>query len=119
MTINIDEIEKHYFIYFGGNVEKLGTGKMMSESTCKNGYKRLWLTVDGIRKTYLVHRLVASKYLKNPKNKPQVNHRDGDKSNNVGHNLEWVTASENHKHAYRTGLNKGKKGKKYPKCGNE
>lgn len=55
-------------------------------------------------KTYLVHRLVALTYIKNPANKPQVNHIDGNKHNNKINNLEWVTASENMLHAHRTGL---------------
>lgn len=55
---------------------------------------------------YLVHLLVALKYVPNPHNKPCVNHIDGDKLNNNYKNLEWVTHSENTKHAYRLGLEK-------------
>lgn len=54
-----------------------------------------------------MHRLVALAYLGNPTgNKIEVNHKDGVKSNNKLDNLEWVTRSENRKHAYRIGLRK-------------
>lgn len=56
------------------------------------------------KKSHRVHRLVAQTYISNPENKPQVNHIDGNKSNNMLCNLEWMTHSENVQHACDTGL---------------
>lgn len=54
--------------------------------------------------TRLVHRYIAIAFIPNPDNLPQVNHKDGVKSNNHIDNLEWVNASRNKLHAYEIGL---------------
>ena len=67
-------------------------------------YKTVSYMENGKQKQIAVHRLVALAFLPNPENKPEVNHIDGDKSNNNVSNLEWVTRSENTQHAYDTKL---------------
>lgn len=64
------------------------------------GYALVTLCKNGKTKHFQVHRLVAEAFIDNPKNKPQVNHIDGNKLNNCKENLEWATAQENNRHKY-------------------
>jgi hypothetical protein len=68
------------------------------------GYIHVNLCKDGKRKNFWLHRLVASHFIPNPKNRAEVNHIDGNKSNVDVSNLEWVTRSQNIQHAYEKGL---------------
>lgn len=70
----------------------------------KKGYQRVRVTISGEKMTFKVHREVAKAFIPNPDNKPQVNHIDGNKSNNAVDNLEWVTNLENARHAIKAGL---------------
>lgn len=63
------------------------------------------IDTNGKSHTKKIHRLVAETFIPNPNSKPQVNHIDGHKDNNSVDNLEWVTGSENAKHAVLMGLN--------------
>ena len=68
------------------------------------GYLRCTLSKNNKLTTFKVHRLVASAFIDNPNNLPQVNHKDGDKQNNNVDNLEWCNNSQNQLHAYANGL---------------
>lgn len=83
--------------------------KKMKTHTDKKGYSFVLLRSNGKTKINKVHRLVAIHFIENTYNKAQVNHIDGDKSNNRVSNLEWATGHENRKHAFTIGLvsNKG------------
>jgi hypothetical protein len=68
------------------------------------GYMEVSLNDSGKARTFLVHRLVASAFIDKIEGKPDVNHIDGDKSNNNVENLEWCTKSENSRHAYNNNI---------------
>lgn len=72
------------------------------------GYPTVTLTHLKKRKHFTFHRLVAIHFIDNPENKPHINHIDGDKLNYDLLNLEWVTQTENNRHARETKLNFGK-----------
>lgn len=94
-----------YTVYENGIVYSNLSDKYLKPNITKTGYHQVSLrSPSGIIRT-TVHRLVASCFIPNPQNKPQVNHVDGDKSNNTIDNLEWCTALENNKHARINGLN--------------
>ena len=87
--------------YFVTNDGKIYREKIIKPTPDKDGYEIVSLWKNNKRKSFRVHRMVAELYLPNPHNKPQVNHKDGNKTNNKLENLEWATASENNKHKYR------------------
>lgn len=80
--------------------------RMLSIRDNGTGYKFVDLHKNNKAKRFYVHRLVASTFIPNPEYKPEVNHLDGDKANNVVFNLCWSTRKENLRHAANTGLTK-------------
>ena len=89
-----------------GNIKNIKTNKLLKGDINNYGYHRVCLYHNNKKKRYFRHRLVAEHFIHNDdiENKKFVNHIDGDKSNNTVNNLEWVTQSENEKHAFKTGL---------------
>lgn len=106
--------ESRYEVSNMGNVRSLNyrsTGKtrMLKPVTEGKGYLMVGLCCNQTMKWGKVHRLVASAFIPNPENKPQVNHINGIKTDNRADNLEWVTNGENLRHAYKHGLKQGSK----------
>ena len=88
-----------------GKVFNIKTGKEIKTTLVRRtGYYNLTLCNSGNKKRFSIHRLVLSTFIENVDNKPQVNHKNGDKSDNRLCNLEWNTRSENQKHSIEYGL---------------
>lgn len=85
-----------------GNIFSLYRNKILSPRKHKK-YNYIWvsilLTKNKIAKEKQISRLVAEAFLRNPKNKKEVNHKDNDATNNNLKNLEWMTHSENVEYA--------------------
>lgn len=93
-----------YIVGQDGVVVSKYNGKPLSSHVDKKGYHRVSIHCKDGRKTCLLHRMVALEHIPNPGNLPQVNHLDGNKSNNNVSNLEWTTGKDNVKHSVTTGL---------------
>lgn len=99
----------NYLISNKGNVKTVKTLENRILFTKDDGYVSCTFTLNGKSYYKYVHRLVAEAFVSNPNNKGQVNHKNGIKNDNSVENLEWVTPSENIRHAIETGLLKYKK----------
>lgn len=108
-----------YTLYEASNMGRLktynwkGTGReaIMKPALDGSGYLRTMLKrdIDGKIHTVKVHRIIASTFIDNPENKPEVNHKNGIRTDNRLENLEWLTHSENIKDSFTSGrsCNKG------------
>jgi len=92
---------ENYIITKNGNVTNTNSNHTLKKQINNCGYYRVELSRAGKQKKHFIHRLVAAAYIPNKDNLPQVNHINGDKLDNRVENLEWCTASQNHKHSYK------------------
>lgn len=92
---DIKGYEGLYMISDQGRVYSIRSNIYLAQSETQDGYLKVKLCRNGQRKTEYIHRLVARHFIDNPKNLPQVNHKDENRQNNNSSNLEWVTAKDN------------------------
>lgn len=90
-----------------GRVKSLKVSKIKSERIRKSyqqssGYISIVLCKNGKAVNHKVHRLVASAFIDNPNNLPEINHKDENKANNKVDNLEWCDSSYNKNYGTRT-----------------
>lgn len=113
MWKNVDGYNGCYQISSTGCVKSVQRtaidGRVVKERILKpciagKGYKTVCLRKEGKTTRVYVHRLVCAAFVKNPKQLSVVNHKNGDKLDNDYRNLEWVSYSENNKHAYENNL---------------
>lgn len=98
-----------YSINTLGDVYSHYYGVILRPDTTYNGYKQVGLYKNKKRMGHNIHRLVAETFLIKNSPKDVVNHKDGNRLNNSVCNLEWVTPSQNTKHAFKSGLSSMKK----------
>ncbi len=115
---DIEGYEGLYQISNLGNVKSL-KNNIILKPLINKGYSKCHLYKDGKLKLKRIHRLVAETFIPNNNNYPCVNHKDGNKQNNIVDNLEWCTRSYNDKEAYRLGLRKYNKADSKPKKVNQ
>lgn len=85
---------------------KVNRERILRAGKAGAGYLSVNLWKIGKCKKFYVHRLASENLIQNPKNKPEVNHKNGIKTDNRVENLEWCTQRENNDHSYKTGLTK-------------
>ena len=98
---DIEEYEGLYQVSNLGRVKRVTTGRILKGCKHSGGYLHICLYKNGSQFTKIIHRLVAQAFIPNPESKPQVNHIDEDKTNNMVSNLEWSTSNENNNHGTR------------------
>lgn len=98
---DIEDYEGIYQVSNLGRVKRVTSGRILKGNKDRKGYLLVGLYKHSIRCSKQIHRLVAQAFIPNTENKPQVNHIDENKINNMVSNLNWMTAKENMNHGTR------------------
>ena len=96
--------ENLYSVSSDGNVLSHNKYGILTKKKNKSGYFYVQLFNNTKMKSYLIHRLVATEFIPNPLNLPEINHKVGVKTNNYVDNLEWIDRKGNIEHAVEKGL---------------
>lgn len=119
---DIDDYEGRYQVSSFARIRSLVTSDNQRRVTLRktplirklnintDGYLRVSFSVDGVKTSPEIHRMVAKAFVPNPLNLPEVNHKDGNKLNSLPDNLEWTNRSGNVKHAYDNDLKTAPRG---------
>jgi hypothetical protein len=104
--IDINGYNGDYQISNHGNVKSLKRDKpiILRPQIYGKGYFGVSLSIGTRQKQFYIHRLVAENFIEGRADGLEVNHKDGDKSNNGAENLEWITHRKNMQHGYKNGL---------------
>jgi len=94
----------NYLISNKGEVYSRSSKKLLKKTIDRGGYYAVCLCTNGNKNGKWIHHLVTSNFIGQLPFGKEINHKDGNKLNNYNFNLEYVTRSENHKHACRIGL---------------
>lgn len=111
--VYLEGTEEKYAVSDKGRIASFWKVKpiILRPHPCKNGYLKVIIYYPAGERCMMPHRLVALHHVENPDQKPEVNHKDGVKTNNQATNLEWATRGENVRHQVANGLFNGwKKG---------
>jgi hypothetical protein len=96
---------QRYLLRTGRAAHRRTPERLVYQQVQNSGYLIVWLWKHNKARAVTVHRLVAKAFLPRSR-KPVANHKNGVKTDNCARNLDWMTHSENHRHAYRIGLRK-------------
>lgn len=91
-------------------------GRIKRKKVLKGWLRGGYLSIEIGNKPLFIHRLVCLAFNKKPEGRDYVNHKDGNKLNNIPSNLEWCTKSENALHMYATGLKDAPKNEDSKRC---